>query len=240
MSTTNKIDILCYYDQHHKVLFDNFFAYSYEKFLSQQKFKLLADNFISKTNTEGEFLSSHWSKILIDRYNYIISYAKKNPQKWAIFSDVDVVFLSDISLSIDHVIDTGEKTNTYIFYMKEIPFISRDKTANGGFFVFKCCESIIDYFTEIQSCTKKMKLPNDQECINSFLKDHNISYGLLPNIEYLTNNGPPSMSKKMVRSKKVRVFHATSAPDLKCKMYVLYSALHYNNVKNKPHNFNLW
>lgn len=235
-----QIDILSFYDQHHSVLFDYFFSYSYNKFLSKVKFKLLPQQFTAETKIEGSFLSSHWSKILIDRYDYIIDYAKKNNNKWAIFSDVDIVFLSDISSSIDGIINLGDKTNTNIYYMKEIPFVDRDTTANGGFFLFRCCDDTIDYFTKIQSCTKSMKIPNDQDCINLLLKEKKISYGLLPKIEYLTNNGQPILSKKYARSKKIKVFHATSAPDMRSKTCVLSSALHYSDVKAKPANFNRW
>lgn len=235
----NHVDILCYYDQYHHCLYDHIFYPSFKDNLCQKTFSMKPKIIQSKETNDISFLSNHWSNILIDRYDYLIDYSNKNTNSWAIFSDIDIVFLSDISSSINTIIEKNNKKNIHISYMKEIPFIDRKLDANGGFVLFKCCDAVINYFRQIQDMCREMQQPNDQDCINKLLNTDIINHQLLPKIEYLTNNGSPQLSKKYVQSNKVKVFHATSAPSLICKLQVLGSAIHYSSPSKNKH-FNSW
>lgn len=220
------VDILCYYDQHHDFLYENIFYKSYENCLCKDTFSIKSQKINSLNHREASFLSNDWSRILIDRYDYLIDYAINNKNSWAIFSDVDVVFLANIKKSIKNIINQNNKNNINISYMKELSFVDKDKNINGGFFLFKCCDQIVNYFKIIQILTKKMKFPNDQECINKNLLG-SINYNFLPNKDYITNNNDIILSKKYLKNKKIKVFHATSAPNLLCKLQVLTSVLYH-------------
>jgi len=187
------IDILCYYDQNHQVLYDYFFNLSYKKYINQNIFQLFP-RVVQSADNNSHYLSNHWSKMLIDRYNFILSYIETHQNYWAIFSDIDIVFLNDIADSILNIIQSFNNTID-IFYMKESPYIQYNKEVNGGFFLFKCTNTIYNYFKDVQECTAQMEKPNDQLCVNKFLSTKTIPFAYLPPVEYSTNNGRMDTTK---------------------------------------------
>lgn len=233
----NPIDIVCYYDQNHQVLYDYFFYPSYQQYVNQDHF-VLKPTVVKTKGTDCSYLSQHWSNMLIQRYDILLSYIKKNTDRWTIFTDVDVVFLNDISDSINKLVQNNNGAE--IFYMKEAPYMSRNKEVNGGFFIFKCTDIIVNFFRHIQNCTKQMDNPNDQVCINKLLLDLSIPFALLPPIEYLTNNGRMDTTKRNILNNKTKVLHATSTYNLNTKIQILSSALILKERSNNKLKGNAW
>jgi hypothetical protein len=102
---------------------------------------------------------------------------------------------------------------------------------NGGFILFKCCDYIYDFFTNIQDNTKLMKIPNDQTYTTQYLKNNpNFQSNLLDNNIFVTNNHTVNISINLIRKKMIKVFHATSTTSTMEKVQVLSTVLCLNNL----------
>lgn len=247
------IDIITYSDTNHKCLYDIFFESSYKKYLAND-FNLI-NYYTNALNNDDTFQSNNWSSIIINRFNILIEYAKNNPNKWAIFSDIDIIFLDNIYDDISPLINKSHDIK--IFYMSENiqsykktakvktnPYINSIKPQiNGGFFLFLCCQEVYEWFTYIAKNITNMKYPNDQIFIQNTInrcspfhikfKDYDILYTVLNPLIFTTNNNPLHEAISALRFSKV--FHATSASGIIEKMQVLssiYCKKHPNSMSN--------
>lgn len=242
--SSEKIDILIHYDRLQESLFNIYFYPSYKKYLSQF-FNLISireENL--DDNATSDYLSSHWSYMIVKRFDHIKDYIRKNIQsnKLAIFSDIDVIFFDDISKEI---ISLDQDKNTHIFYMKEGIALPQ-YMINGGFFVFRCCRESLDFFDMIQDKTSLNEIKNDQPIIQEVFKNKNtnIDYSILDADIFCTNNNIMPYMSKIIDTMKV--FHATSATSVIEKCQVLSTAAiikeYLKSGKNKEifERKNLW
>jgi hypothetical protein len=216
-----KIDILIYNDNLHRPLFDIFFKPSFDEHLSKS-FNLI-DILYRTDETDGNYASSHWSNVIINRFDILKEYIVKNvsDNKIAIFSDIDIIFLDNIYIDVVNKF----KEDIDICYMPENSF-SPNFMINGGFFAFRCSPTVLDFFSIIQDLTKNSTIKNDQPIIQEYLKkatsyNSNIRYSRFSPIHYCTNNNPKYINHKILGTAKV--FHATSATNLIEKSQVLSS-----------------
>lgn len=215
----NKIDILCYYDNLHKPLFDIFFLPSFKKYLTTH-FNLIENTFYTDPNTESKWNSEHWSKILLHRLDLIKIYILNNKNKWAIFSDIDILFFGNFYQDIEIYINNNLHD---IYYMPE--FIKAlINQINGGFFLFYCNDNTYNLIDEIQKYAIKMEMPNDQIAASYILKQSNIAkQSLLGRHVFLTNNNPRKKICTLIKNGTAKVFHSTSTSNLMEKFQVLSS-----------------
>jgi|688.fasta_scaffold667658_1 hypothetical protein len=217
-----KIDIICFFDSLHKPLFDLFFKESFDIYLSEN-FKLVT-HFENSANTalnQGHYQSDHWSSIIEKRIDFLRNYINTHNNNWAIFSDIDIIFLNNIYMSIYNTISTNYN-NINIFYMPEIYF---ENKINGGFFLFRCCSEIDMFFAHIQELLKASSIKNDQPIIQELLNNNLIKYGLLDKDIFMTNNH----DQYFILSKlsNIGAFHATSASNIWIKTQILSSIMRY-------------
>lgn len=233
-----KIDIITHYDHLHKNLKDIFFNPSFKTHLSNN-FNLV--DFIDENNEEdGSYLSSHWSDMIIKRFDiikeYIIQYLNTN--RIAIFTDIDIIFLDNI---YEDIITISESKYD-IAYMSE-GLLFKDFMINGGFFVFKCSLKTFAFFDTIQSLTIRSPLKNDQPIIQEYILNNpqNVNFAILNKYLFCTNNNPKQLTEKLIPNMKV--FHATSASNLLEKFQVLSTILLKKQYYTDPQilvNKNLW
>lgn len=229
----DKIDLICYYDHLHKPLFDLFFYPTYEKYLSSH-FNLL-DNFYKNNKKDGSYESDHWCEFLIKRFDIIKNYISNNQDKWAVFSDVDVLFFDNFYNNLNYYKDKIKKVE--VFYMAET-FVSPKYEVNGGFFLFKCSNYAYDYFDKVQKLTEKMEKPNDQTLMQNLLKNKdNDKIDFLDKRIFFTNNNPRKITLNLLNC--IKVFHATSAKNPVEKSQVLSSVFFYK-FKEEENKSNLW
>lgn len=234
-----KIDIICYFDNNHKVLFDLFFYQTYNNYLSS--------NFNLKqftktvTNTDEGFQSKNWCSVMIERFDILKQYILENKNKWAIFSDIDIIFLNNFYKDIEKY-----------FYQKEIEILymceTQDKikhNINGGFFLFKSSDYIYNFFDNIQRNIRRAPKPNDQVYIKKFLMKHRgFKNNILdPNI-FVTNNIEKETITQLITNNQAKVFHATSAMSILAKVNILSAALCFKSISSTSNNLekksNLW
>lgn len=228
----DKIDILCYYDNLQESLYDLFFYPSYERYL-ETSFNLVAHKLNTSKYTIGDWNSKHWSKILIDRYDFLKDYILLNNNSWSIFSDIDILFLDNFYNQIQPLIID----NSYnIYYMPEY-IRSLNSEINGGFFLFKCNKEVYDFFDLVQNHAKKMEYPNDQVAASELLKNKIINQSLLFRHSFVTNNNPKSKISRLISYGTIKAFHATSCHTTMEKIQVLSSiySKKYSTTTN-----NLW
>lgn len=225
------IDIICYYDNHQEILYDTFFLPTYNKYLASN-FNLLSTKFKSR-HQSSFYESDNWCEIVINRFDILKDYIKRNNSKWAIFSDIDILFLGDIT---DYILKSTLQDRVDIFYMSET---SRPCKwyINGGFFLFKCTDYIYDFFDRIQSGIRLMPRPNDQILIQSVLRELTDfkNYILDPNI-FVANNRHFRSIIPLIRKKQIRVFHATSTATIISKIQVLSTAYFIHSTVNAEKN----
>lgn len=228
------IDIICYYDNHHDCLFDNFFYPTFKQNLEEKNFNLVEYKTMSKYS-DSSFESKNWSDMLINRFDILKEYIIKNPSKYAIFSDVDVIFLDDF---YDNIKKYLNENNIQIFYMSEELNNTKNWYINGGFFLFHCSKYIYNYFEYIQQNIKKMEIPNDQKFIHNYLqRDRKFLSGLLNDKIFATNNAHIKKIKNILPS--IKVFHATCTFSALSKYQVLSSVLCLKSLKEQ-YKSNLW
>lgn len=228
--TSKKIDIICFFDHLHKPLYDLFFKPSFDLYLSSN-FNLLSI-FDENQSNNGSYQSHHWCDMILKRFDILREYIRNNTNKWAIFTDIDIVFFSNIFDDINHTINSN--TNQKIFYMPEN---STENKLNGGFFLFRCCKEVDDLFGLVQKQLAVAAIKNDQPIIQGLLDKSIINYGLLDTDLFMTNNH----DQQFILSKlyKIKVFHATSAPNIWSKVQILSSICIYRyNLSNQSGN--LW
>ena len=233
------IDIICYYDNHHDILFDNLFFPTYQKHLSSS-FNLVAHRSNSK-HQESLFESENWCEIMINRFDILKQYIKDNPSKWAIFSDIDIIFFDNFILDITPIL---YQEDIHIAYMSESINNHTKWHINGGFFLFKCSDYIYDYFDNIQNNIKKMNKPNDQTFAHEYLKNNpGFKNSILDQNIFLANNHDKNYTIKLIQKGTIKVFHATSTISLLSKIQVLSTALcfnSFNNPSSKEKESRLW
>jgi len=234
MNNDSCIDILCVYDDHHKCLYDMFFYPTYEKYLSSS-FNIKPIYKLSKYESTG-YNSKNWSEILINRFILLKDYIKNNLNKWAIFSDIDVIFFGDFIQHVNHIIKSS--TNK-IFYTSEFGNMSQRNLINGGFFLFYCDDFVSNFFDLIIQETKKMQNPNDQIFITDYLKQNqDLPIDLLPSDVFLANNIAIQENFFHIKRGTAKVFHATSAYSIYDKLQVLSTV--YTLTQPSAHKSRLW
>jgi len=249
------IDIITHFDTNHKCLYDIFFKPSYIQHLSNN-FSLI-DHYADALNTDDSFQSYNWSHIIINRFNILKDYVKHNTNKWAIFSDIDMVFFDNINEEISGLIT--KEHNVKIFYMSEnIRSYKNSMNAqkdfdvnpikpqiNGGFFLFLCCEEIYEWFTYIVENISQTNSPNDQTFIQNIInksptftikfKNYKILYSILNTLIFAKNN---NFTHEIINSLTFsKVFHATSSSGIIEKMQILSSVYCKKKSNNQS---NLW
>lgn len=254
-----KIDIITYIDNNYHNLYDTFFLSSYNKYLSND-FNLVNIKAKSNNNNETFFESKNWCEIIINRFDILCSYIRNNKNKWAIFSDTDVVFFDNIKSNIDDIINS--RNNIPIWYMSENLnnfqslkaknkyILSRTrKEINGGFFLFYCCDMVYKWFNYIKTNISSMSKPNDQVFIQDLINKQNsstitftydnneykIPFELLDPLIFATNNNNKQVTIRHLKS--IKAFHATSALTVIEKLQILSSVY---CIKNNIRGINLW
>lgn len=212
--TKEKIDIIVYSDKLHKPLFDIYFYPSFYKYLNNS-FNLLAIE-TDNSATDGSYGSSHWSDIIIQRFDIIKEYISKNldKNKIAVFSDIDIVFFDNIYEDIIY----GLPENIDICYMAENIFGPKFMI-NGGFFAFRCSTATLQFLDTVQRKTIDSSIKNDQPIIQQLLQNQKISYSIFNPSIFCTNNNPIPLTESLLLSCKV--FHGTSATNIVEKCQVL-------------------
>lgn len=226
----NKIDLLCYYDSLQKPLFDLFFYPSFDKHLSNN-FNLIEEFFHTPKSVSSGWYSDHWSKILIERIDFIKNYIhNNNSDKWCIFSDIDIIFLDNFIIDIQILLNNFHD----IYYMSET-LRSLITDVNGGFFLFRCNEATKEYLDFVQQKTKQMAKPNDQVAIQEILKTNiKIRNSVLPRTMFMTNNNPQNKIATLISNNTLKVFHATVSKTLMEKIQILSTIKLFkdNNITN--------
>ena len=221
------IDIICYYDNHHERMFDDFFFLTYQKHLSKS-FNLVAHKINSKYNNSS-FESTNWCELIINRFDILKEYIKNNPSNWVVFSDIDIVFFDNFIVDIYPAL---YQTNVDILYMSECLHNQNKWYINGGFFLFKCTDYIYNYFSHVQENIKFMAKPNDQIFIQEYLKKNTTFKNDLLNPRiFLTNNQNINESIPLIKTNQTKVFHATSCYKISDKFKILTHVLSSKNTR---------
>jgi hypothetical protein len=216
------IDIISYYDNHHEMIFENLFLPTFQKYLTPS-FNLLTYKNKSKYTTSG-FQSNNWCDIMINRFDILKEYIVNNKSKWAIFSDIDIIFFDNF---ITDIVQYYCQQNIEIIYMSEVMNNHTNWLINGGFFLFKCSDYIYDYFNTIQINIKNMNRPNDQTFIHNYLKENiNFKNAILDQEIFVTNNNNNIQDiKNLIVNNKIKVFHATATMSVLSKIQILSTAM---------------
>jgi hypothetical protein len=124
----NKIDIITYFNHHHKILYDLYFKPTFDLFLTNN-FNLItkyADNAVSDNIQDYGYTNKIWQQMIVDRFDIIINHIENNinPDKVSIFSDVDVVFFGDFYSDLSPFIDNE---SLKLWYMPENINAHRDR-----------------------------------------------------------------------------------------------------------------
>lgn len=234
----NKIDVIVHYDHLHQYLKEIYFDPSFDSYLSDH-FSLI-NFFDHNKESDGSYGSSHWSDMIIKRFDIIKEYISQNlnTNKIAVFTDIDVLFLDNIYDDVIKVLNSKYD----IAYMSEgLSF--EHHMINGGFFVFRCSLDIFSFFDTIQSITRDSLAKNDQPVIQNYFKNNlqKIKYTTLNKYLFCTNNNPRYVAEKLIPTMKV--FHATSASNITEKSQVLSTILLKRQSYTNPEiltNKNLW
>lgn len=233
----NKIDFIIHYDHLHKYLKDIYFYPSFNKYLSES-FNLI-EFFDDNNETDGTYRSSHWSDMIIKRFDIIQNLVLKNidSNKIFVFSDIDIIFFQNIYNDIINTLGSDYE----IAYMSE-NVAAEHGMINGGFFAFRCSRNVLSYFQKIQNSTINSAIKNDQPVIQNYLKNNNdISFTIFDRYTFCTNNNPRYISEKLIPIMKV--FHGTSACNMIEKCQILSTVSLKRQAINDPTvllNKNLW
>jgi hypothetical protein len=223
----NKIDIITYFNHHHKILYDLYFKPTFDLFLTDN-FNLItkyADNAVSDNIQDYGYTNKIWQQMIVDRFDIIINHIQNNinPDTASIFSDVDVIFFDNFYLDLQPFL---KNKSLLLWYMPESinanPY-TKSYYINGGFFCFKHSEKILEYFFTIQKLLIEFDgIKNDQTIIQSFLKNNNIKYiNIMPFSVFNTNNCDINNNTYAIKNKTLKVFHATGASSVNEKIIIL-------------------
>ena len=193
--------LLTFYSKTHKVLYDNFFIPSYEKYISNE-YKLITKK-IDQVCTSGEFASIGFDYVMLQKIKFIIDNIDINDEDPLIFSDCDVQFFSNLNFNL---------SDYDILFQHD--FYPNARCA--GLFVCKQNKKILSFFQLIEkNLTNNLnKGTDDQGIINRLLDSgySEIKSGLLPNEEWWTvgmiTNGSVWNGQFVQIPKNIKVHHA--------------------------------
>lgn len=238
----NKIQILTYFNHHHKILYDLYFKPTFDIFL-QNNFTLItkyADERLSNDISDYGYTKKIWQQMIVDRFDIILDHIRSNldPNTVSIFSDVDVMFFGNFYTELEPFI---QNKSLILWYMPES--INADSYyVNGGFFAFKHSKETIRYFLTIQKLLLAYDgIKNDQPIIQDYLKENRIDYAnIMPFSVFNTNNCHINNNIGLLKSGTLKVFHATSTASVYSKIlvldklnrYILKDVLNQQNIIN--------
>lgn len=218
-----KIDILTYFNHHHKILYDLYFRPTFELFLSKN-FRLItkySEQARSEDTNDYGYQNSIWQKMIVDRFDIILNHiqSNKNNEIISIFSDVDIVFFGDFFDDLQYFI---KDRSLSVVHMPEAPHAERHYI-NGGFFAFRHCDQAVEHFTTIkQMLLSHNGIKNDQPLIQEFIRDNNIDYAdIMPYFVFNANNCDIFINERLLSGGLLKVFHATSTESVYDKILVL-------------------
>jgi hypothetical protein len=229
-----KIQILTYFNPHHKILYDMFFKPTYDLFLSDS-FELIIkyeESSVSNNISDYGYQKKIWQQMVVDRFDFIINHIKSNINNKiiSIFSDVDIVFLGDFYDKLSRFINNPL---LMLWYMPESIYADAHYV-NGGFFAFKHSLENIKYFEYIkyQLLSNDTIIKNDQPLIQKYLKSVNASYvNVMPYQVFNTNNCDININLALINQNILKVFHATSTSSVFDKIIILDKVI--DSIKNK-------
>lgn len=222
--SSDKIQIITYFNQYHQILFDLYFLPTFNLYL-EKNFELVP-NYIDHSHIKNPqdygYIKKIWQQIIVDRFDYIIEHIKKNidEERISIFSDVDVVFFGDFYNDLKAF---SNDQSLILWYMPET-FRGPRYLINGGFFAFRHSYRTIEYFEKIKYLlsSNNHTVKNDQPIIQNFLKQTGASYAdIMPSTIFSANNSGMDNNMLLLRNGSLKVFHATSTYCIHSKIIVL-------------------
>lgn len=241
------IDLITYCDKHQKILKDLYFKPSFNLYLksSFNHIDIIYENNNDIIKEKG-FGSPIFQHMIYDRWNILINHIKnnKNPNQISVFSDIDIIFFGDFSSNIQELFFKPQSNNRYyynqnidIYFMPETIATQHHKNPklnfniNAGFFIFRHSEETLKFFEYILNFMTSQKIKEDQLYIRKELKqNYHPNIGLLDFNIFNTNNCSIDLNLNL-KSRSLKVFHATSCFDIYHKMIVLNRMIE-SNQKN--------
>lgn len=226
-NANKKIEILTYFNHHHKILYDLYFKPTYDIFLKDD-FELIThyDDSFSNHATDYGYTKKIWQEIIVNRFDIIINHIKSNIDNntVSIFSDIDVIFFGNFYTELMSVV---QNTELSLWHMPEDMRGDR-YYINGGFFVFRHSLTSIGFFETIKDILiQHSGIKNDQPLIQEYLRSSRSNYSdILPHSVFNANNVHIDYNLAFLRNGTLKAFHATSTHSVYSKILILNTMTH--------------
>jgi len=185
------VKLYCCYTPAHEILLKNYFLPSIPS-----GFDVTAHQFDLKGN--GVYLSTEYMSCIQQKIELVISSLIENRGEIIVWSDIDLIFLRDVSQELTEIfIQSG----CDILYQSN----SRDRDGIcGGFFICRGNDVLIEFYRDVARRLAANPTMHDQDIICEMLPtEERIKWGYLPVTYYVRSMGWPP-------PKNLALYHAAS------------------------------
>ncbi len=140
----------------------------------------------------SDFGTAGFIQAITDKVDLIIASVKENSGSIIIWSDVDIVFLSDPADEIRKIVAMNPETDLWFQRETREP----EKDVNAGFVVMRCTDKVISFYRSVLDLMNVNPNWNDQEAINYLLRGKcGVKWSYLPAAFYARSHGWPPKSR---------------------------------------------
>ena len=168
--------IITFYSDSHKILYEDYFLNSYNKYLSKDF--TLFEKKIDQLSPTGDFASIGFDKTMMEKILWILENIDINDNNYLVFADCDIQFFKNLEFDLsshDILFQSDFYENNYC----------------AGFFICKQNERVFNFFKlvyDVFNSNMNGKI-DDQAVINNLLNNNlelDLKFGLLPSNKYWT------------------------------------------------------
>lgn len=185
--------LFCCFTPAHEILYKTYFLPSVPPGFSVAPIEINIEG-------SGDFLSSEFLRCIDAKIGFIQQSLRDNLGDIIIWSDVDIQFFR-----LDVVKLISELGEHDIAFQREG---SRVPDVNTGFFICRCNERVLEFFSIVKDKLKQMQGANEQYVINCLLQSGgncHLSWAYLPLAYYARTHGWPP-------PRNLKLYHANATP----------------------------
>lgn len=206
--------LMTFYSDSHKILYDQYFKPSVEKFNEYDLISYQAEQFGT-----GSFMEKGWKEAMGKKIDFIIDMINDCWGDYFVFADADVIFFG--------------KTNYYLLDQVkhfDAAFQADAGKLCAGFFIMKCNERTLNFMTTVRNMY--YAYPEDQTAMQNHAQL--INYKLLPteifNISHINGNKVWDCDYSLKIPSNIRVFHGNWTIGIDNKIRIMNFAI--DTLKN--------
>ena len=140
----------------------------------------------------SDFGTAGFLQAVTDKVELIIASVDDNSGSVIIWSDVDIVFLSDPAEEIRQIIAKSQEAD--LWFQRETRKPEND--VNVGFIVMRCTEKVRSFWSSVLELMKENPQWNDQAAVNHLLQGKcGVAWDYLPGEFYARSHGWPPKGK---------------------------------------------